>query len=422
MDSPTASEQGRRFGTLTVQHMPVREPVHPLATPIFASSTFILDSAAHGARLSSAGHFVQNEQHSSSELLEPSEQVQLSESPWLYSRWANPTSDVCARILAQLEGGANALMCASGMAAITTALFANLKSGDHVVTSEVLYGGTHEVMKSVLPSYGIEVSFVDSRDISNYAAAIKPNTKILYGETITNPTMAVLDLEGFGALGKSHPGLVTLVDNTFASPRNQNPIKYGVDIVIHSATKYIGGHSDVIAGAIVSATKEIHECVFRTLKLFGGTLSPFDCFLLVRGLKTLDVRMERHNHNALCLARFLEGHPKVKRVWYPGLESHPQHQLAKSQLKGFGGMVAFEVDGGAEGGRKVIESVRIITLAVSLGGVESLIEQPSTMTHCMVSREERAQSGITDGLLRFSVGIESTEDLIADLTQALNRL
>jgi cystathionine beta-lyase/cystathionine gamma-synthase len=230
--------------------------------------------------------------------------------------------------------------------------------------------------------------------------------------------MSIIDIEELGNIGKSN-SIITMIDSTFASPYNQNPINMGIDVVIHSATKYLGGHSDIIAGSITSADKDTHKQIFQTLKLFGGTLSPFDSFLLARGIKTLDVRMERHNENGITIANFLENHSKIERVFYPGLSSHAQHDIAKKQMRGFGGMIAFEVKGGAAEGQKVIENLDVIVLAVSLGGVESLVEQASTMTHSMVSREDRLKGGITDGLIRFSVGLESTKDLKNDLSKAL---
>ncbi|MHA2089365.1 MAG: trans-sulfuration enzyme family protein [Candidatus Kariarchaeaceae archaeon] len=392
----------RDFETKATRTHKVRGPVHPLAVPIYASSTYELESAKHGAALSEL-------------------QKVDGQSPWLYSRWGNPTTDVTARAITHLENGYASFVTSSGMAAISTALFSALKGGDHIVAPNPVYGGTHELFQKILPQYGVEVTMVDGTSIGEYQEAIKDNTKVLYGETPANPTMSILDLAEFGRVAKEN-SVLTMVDSTFGSPYNQQPIGQGVDVVLHSATKYLGGHSDIIAGSVTSSTKEFHSRVFQTLKLFGGTLSPFDSFLLSRGIKTLAVRVEKHNQNALQVADFLENHQKIKRVYYPGLSSHPQHEIAKKQMRGFGGMIAFEVNGGAAEGQKVIENLDVITLAVSLGGVESLIEQASTMTHTMVPREERLKSGITDGLIRFSVGLESANDLIDDLTSALDRI
>jgi methionine-gamma-lyase len=326
---------------------------------------------------------------------------------------------VTANKLAQLEGGFGAHITSSGMAAVTTSLFTFLKSGDHVISKRDVYGGTYEVMKDLLPKFGIEVTFVN--DEVEVEKAIKENTKVIYVETPANPTLAITDLEMIAKIANSR-NIITIVDSTFATPVNQNPLQFGFDIVIHSCTKYLGGHSDLTAGCIISKTQEIHEQIFQSIKLFGCNLSPFDSYLLHRGIKTLDVRMERHNNNAMKIAKFLESHNRVERVYYPGLPSHPSHEKAKKQMRGFGGMIAFEVKGGVEGGRTVLENVKLIHLAVSLGGVESLIEQASTMTHTMVSREDRLKGGITDGLIRLSVGIEDVEDLIEDLDQALNKI
>ena len=391
-----------KFATKVVEHEKIRGPVEPLTPPIYATATYKLNSAAHGARLSS--------------LEEPHEE----EGPWLYSRWGNPTTDIAARIINKLENGYQTFVTSSGMAAVSTALFSHLKAGDHVVAPEPVYGGTHEIFSKTLPSYGVEVSWVDGTNIEAYKAAIKENTKVIYGETPANPTMSLCDLKGLGDLSKEC-GVTSMVDSTFASPYNQQPINFGVNVVIHSATKYLGGHHDITAGAIVVNNQESAKKVFQTLKLFGGIQSPYEAYLLTRGMKTLDVRMERHNRNAMKIAQFLVNHEKIEKVYYPGLESHPQHDLAMRQMhNGFGGMIAFDVKGGVEAGTKLIENLKIITLAVSLGGVSSLVEHAASMTHTMVSREERLKGGITDGLIRFSVGIEDVDDIINDLKQALS--
>jgi len=283
------------------------------------------------------------------------------------------------------------------------------------------YGGTHELVSTILSRFNIEVTWVDSSNVANYETAIKKNTKLLYGETPANPTMSLLDLEQFGKLGIKY-SIPSAVDSTFGSPYNQNPLKYGIDIVIHSATKYLGGHSDLVAGSITCSRRDLMEKIYPQYKLFGNGLPAFDSFLLARGIKTLDVRMERHNAVALKVAQFLEQHPKIEKVHYPGLKSHPYHELAKKQMKGFGGMISFEVRGGSEAGRKLIESVKLITLAVSLGGIESLIEHAASMTHLNVPPEERLKAGITDGLIRLSIGLEHHEDLIKDLNQALEKI
>jgi len=262
---------------------------------------------------------------------------------------------------------------------------------------------------------------VDGREVEAFRRAITDKTKMLYGETPANPNMSLLDLEEFGKLGKEK-NILTVVDSTFASPYNQTPLTYGIDIVIHSCTKYMNGHHDVLMGAICSASEKNHKHLYHNLRIYGAVPSAFDSYLLLRGLKTLSLRMERHNANGLRIATYLSQHPKISQVWYPGLPSHPQYEVAKKQMKGFGGMIAFDVKGGAEAGRTLIENVRIINLAVSLGGVESLIEQASTITHVMIPREERLQAGITDGMIRLSVGVEDCEDLIKDLEQAFAKI
>eukprot|EP01133_Synstelium_polycarpum_P001181 gene1181-1358_t len=389
---------------VATQRIDIRGPVHPVATPIYLSSNYVFDSASHGATLCEQ------------------KETKDGQSPWIYTRWGNPTTDVAEQLITKLEGGVQTFVTASGMAAISTTLLALLKAGDHAVATSNIYGGTHEFFSDVLPKLGVEVSWADPRDIDAFAAAIRPNTRVIYGETPANPTMVLMDLEAFGALGKAR-GVYTIVDSTFGSAYNQTPISYGVDVVVHSATKYYGGHSDLVAGCITVASDSLSHKIGHYVRLMGCTPAPQTSYLLQRGLKTLALRMSRHNENAMAIARHLIAHPKVAAVHYPGLESHPQHELAKKQMKrGYGGMIAFEVKGGADGGRQVIESLQIITLAVSLGGVESLIEQASTMTHTMVPREERERVGITDGLLRLSVGCENVDDLIADLNNALSKI
>jgi len=312
----------------------------------------------------------------------------------------------------------------SGMAAISTTLFALLKAGDHCVVHSPIYGGTHETF-DLLSTFGVEVTRVplpQDGNIEGYRNSIKPNTKLLYAETPANPLCAVIDLQGLSQLAKENNAL-TVVDSTFASPINQSPIPdFGIDVVIHSCTKFLGGHSDILAGSVSVNSHELEDKIWQCRKLFGGVLSPFDCFLLARGIKTLDLRVTRQNENAFFLAQWLEKHPKVERVYYPGLPSHPAHAVAAKQMKGFGGMISFEVKGGTKAGKKVAESVKLITLAVSLGGVESLICHAASTTHAMVPPEVRQRGGIGDGLIRFSVGIEDKNDLLRDLEQALNQV
>lgn len=391
-----------KFATKCVKNIPVNGTVNPVSPPIYSSSTYILDSAEHGASLSEY------------------EEIE-GKSSYLYSRWANPTTDIASNMINNLEGGFGTHLTSSGMSAVSTTLMTFLKSGDHIVIPHNVYGGTHELLDKFMPSLGIQISYVKTNDINEYESKIQKNTKLIYTETPSNPTISCTDLKELSKLGKLK-NITTCVDSTFASPYNTNPIDFGIDIVIHSCTKYLGGHSDIIAGSVTSNSEEHHKKIYQTLKLFGGILSPFDSFLLARGIKTLDVRMERHNKNALEIAKFLSKHKNIENVFYPGLESHKDHKIAKKQMKGFGGMISFEVKGRAETGRKLIENLKVIHLAVSLGGVESLIEQASTMTHTMVKREDRLEAGITDGLIRFSVGLEDVEDLKQDLEQGLNKL
>ncbi|XP_062500980.1 L-methionine gamma-lyase-like isoform X2 [Corticium candelabrum] len=328
-------------------------------------------------------------------------------------------------MIQHLEQAEGTLLLPSGMAAITTCLLTLLKTGDHVVAANVLYSGTTWSLRNTFARWGLEVSWVDGSSVEEYRKAIKPNTKLLYNETPANPLMGIVDLEVFGQLSVTNPDLITVVDSTFASPYLQQPIKYGVDIVVHSCTKYMGGHSDLTAGCISFRSQQLFQKVYHEAKTIGTlALSPFDAFLLHRGLKTLHIRMQKHSANALVLAQFLKSHPKVTRVYYPGLPSHPGHETAKKQMKQFGGMISFEVAGGLEAGKQLVEATRVFVLAVSLGGIESLIEHPASMTHtrAIITSEDQASANITDGLLRLSVGIEEVDVLKADLAQALDKV
>ena len=334
-----------------------------------------------------------------------------------YSRSDNPTRTAYQACLASLEGAKHALAFASGLAA-TDALLHQLRPGDHVVASDDGYGGSFRIFDKVYRKHGIDFTFVDLRDHAKAEAAFKPTTKLLWLETPTNPLLKVLDIAALSALAKKK-GAITAVDNTFMSPYFQNPLKLGADVVAHSVTKYINGHSDVVGGALMMNRADLYEPLKFTQNAVGAVPAPLECFLVMRGIKTLHVRMERHAQSALELARFLEKHPKVDRVIYPGLESHPQHRLAREQMSGFGGMITFFTKGGLAESRRVLEKVKIFTLAESLGGVESLIEHPAIMTHASVPAETRQELGISDTLIRVSVGIEDLADLKEDLTQAL---
>ena len=337
----------------------------------------------------------------------------------VYPRYFNThNQNVVNSKIAALEGGESSLIFSSGMAAITTALFSLLNKGDHAVFYSELYGGTFNLLISEFEKKGIKYSIVNQQNEEEFSKVIRPETKIIYFESPTNPLLSIVDISLIVDIAKKHD-IISLIDNTFASPINQNPIAFGVDVVIHSGTKYLGGHSDLCFGAIVSTDKIINK-IHKTAINLGGNLNPFDCYLIERSIKTLDVRVKRHNENALAIAQFLHGHDKVKNVFYPGLESHIGFEIAKKQMLGFGGMLSFELT--TENQEKIIEfldTLKLVTKALSLGGVESSICSPALTSHIKMNREERMEIGITDGLLRLSVGIENVEDLKADFENAL---
>ena len=339
---------------------------------------------------------------------------------YLYTRFDNPTVRAIERKMAVLEGSEDAAAFSSGMAAITTTLLTLVSKGDHVVASRDLYGGTLTFIQEMLPQFGVEVSLVDAADLSQVKEAIKKNTRVIYAEAPTNPTLKIVDLPRLATLAKKH-GVTTVVDSTLATPYNLTPIKFGIDIVVHSATKYLGGHNDITAG-IVCSSKEFIQKLKKTRKILGGTLDPMAAWLLLRGLKTLALRMERHNQNGMQIAQFLEKHPKIAKVYYPGLPSHPQHSLAKKQMRGYGGVVSFEIKGDFEKTVQFVESLKLCLLAASLGGTETLATQPTTSSHYFITPEQRQKLGITDQLVRLALGIEDPEDIITDLKQALNKI
>ena len=334
-----------------------------------------------------------------------------------YSRSGNPTRKALEDCVAALEGGKHGFVFATGMAAEAT-LLAGLSQGDHVLVHDDLYGGTYRLLTKVTANAGVQIEFVNMRDLQALGKAIRPNTKLIWTETPTNPLMNLLDLAAIGKLARQR-GVATVCDNTFLSPYFQRPLELGIDLVLHSTTKYINGHSDVVGGAIVASDAAWAEKIAFLQNAMGTCAGPQDCFLVLRGIKTLAVRMEAHNRNALQLARWLAEHPKVKTVLHPGLESHPQHALARRQMSGFGGTFSFRLRGGKDEAFRFLGGVKLFTLAESLGGVESLIEHPATMTHVSMPEEVRKAVGITDDLIRISVGIEHVEDLRADLAAAL---
>ena len=333
-----------------------------------------------------------------------------------YSRTGNPTRNALEVLIKDIEGGTAGFAFGSGMAAITAVIML-FNSGDHVILTDDVYGGTFRVMTKVLNRFGIDSTFVDTSNLDNIKSEIRPNTKAIYLETPTNPLLKITDIEAAVKLAKEHQ-LLTIVDNTFSTPYWQNPIELGADIVLHSATKYIGGHSDVVAGLVVVNSDKLAEDLHFVQNSTGGVLGPQDSWLLIRGIKTLGIRMEETETNTAEIVKFLQSHPKVKKVFYPGIESHPNHEIAKKQARGFGGMVSFDV-GSAENADQLLSKIKYFTLAESLGAVESLISVPARMTHASIPAERRADLGITDGLVRISVGLEDVEDLIDDLTQAL---
>ncbi len=337
---------------------------------------------------------------------------------YVYTRWANPTVTVLEKRVAALEGAEGCVATASGMAAIATTLLASLKAGDHVVAAKAIYPSTFAVLSQDFSQYGIETTFVDATDIENVADAMRPNTRVVYMETPGNPLLALCDLEEIARIARD-AGAVSICDNTFATPINQRPLELGMDIVLHAATKYLCGHGDAVGGLIVGRQDFIERTRTHTLRYFGGILAPFNAYLITRGITTLPLRMKQHNENAMRVAEFLENHSAVASVSYPGLVSHPQHLIAKKQMRGFGGMVSFELKGGLDAGARMMNKVKLCALATSLGDARTLISHPATTSHVVVSREERIKQGVTDGLVRLSVGIEDVNDIVADLEQAM---
>jgi cystathionine beta-lyase/cystathionine gamma-synthase len=336
-----------------------------------------------------------------------------------YSRTDNPTRTALQNALASLEGAKYGLAFSSGMGAATTTMLL-FKRGDHVISSRDVYGGTYRLFKQVLEDFGLAFSFVETSNLKTVERAVTKRTRLLWIESPTNPLLRIADIRAAAKIAHQH-GALCLVDNTFASPYFQRPLQLGADMVLHSTTKYLGGHADVVGGAICLNDRGLHQRLKYLQNAAGATPSPFDCFLTLRGIKTLALRMREHEKNATRTARFLKNHPRVRRVYYPGLSDHPGHDIAAAQMDGFSGMVSFEVRGGLAAARRVLSRLRIFKIAESLGGVESLVELPAIMTHASIPKEERRKAGLDDGLIRLSVGIEDVEDLIGDLQQALGR-
>jgi len=397
MDKEHMKKMG--FGTKAIHGGHKKELMSgALATPIYQTATFVFDSAEQGGR-----RFAGEEQG------------------YIYSRLGNPTNTELEERLAMLEGAEAAVSTASGIGAITSALWTALKAGDHVIASETLYGCTFAFLSHGLTRFGVEVTFVDASNPDNVKMAMKENTRVVYLETPANPTLKIMDLEAISKIAHEKDDCLVVMDNTFCTPYIQRPIEFGVDVVVHSATKYLNGHGDVIAGFVAGTEDFIKQVRLFGLKdMTGAVLSPFDAFLVIRGMKTLEVRMEKHCKNAMEIAEFLEAHPAVTKVYYPGLKSFSQYELAKKQMSLPGAMIAFELKGGIEEGRKLMNSLELCGLAVSLGDAETLVQHPASMTHSPYTQEERMAAGISDGLVRISVGLETADDIIADLKQALD--
>ncbi|NYB75093.1 aminotransferase class I/II-fold pyridoxal phosphate-dependent enzyme [Sedimentibacter hydroxybenzoicus DSM 7310] len=388
-----------KFNTKTIHFGEVRDKQFGAhITPIYQTSTFIFDDCAQGG-----------------------DRFAGRDDGYKYTRLGNPNTHEIARRMAALDETDMGLYTSTGMSAVSTALLGLMKSGDHLISSDCIYGGTVGVIDKVITSYGIEADYVKVNDYELFRKAFKTNTKVVYIETPANPTLELIDIKKVAEITHEN-GAVLIVDNTFLTPYLQRPMTLGADVAVYSVTKYINGHGDVVGGVITGKKEYINKINNPYLVNLGGTGSPFDAWLVSRGLKTLGLRMDRHCSNAMAVAKYLEANPKVAVVYYPGLESFPQHELAKKQMDDFGGMIAFELKGGFEAGEKLLNNLKIISLAVSLGGVDSLIQHPASMTHAAVPKEERLKGGITDGLVRLSVGIEDLEDIIEDIEKGFAKV
>lgn len=366
----------------------------PVAAPIWQSSTFEFEEPERVADAATA-----------------------SQPETFYTRYGNPNFTAVQDAIATLEGAEAALVTGSGMGAIMLVFLGVLRAGDHLIAQKTHYVGTMKALENWLPRYGIDVTMVDQTDLSSFEAAVRPETRLIYMETPTNPTLAMTDLAGVAALARAR-GIVTCMDNTFATPINQRPLEHGIDLVVHSATKYLGGHSDVTAGAVVGK-QELIEHLWYALTIYGMISHPFEAWLLARGLQTLPFRVARQNSSAMSVAESLESDPRVERVYYPGLPSHPQHELAKRQMHAYGGMLAFELAGGFEAARAFTARLNLARRAVSLGGTETLVVHAASMIHARLTPEQRAEAGISENLIRVSIGLEAPGDIMADFDQAL---
>ena len=388
------------LGTTAIHAGTLKNLYGTLAMPIYQTSTFIFDSAEQGGR-----------------------RFALEEAGYIYTRLGNPTTTVLENKIAALEEGEAAVATSSGMGAISSTLWTVLKAGDHVVTDKTLYGCTFALMCHGLTRFGIDVTFVDTSNLDEVKNAMKENTRVVYLETPANPNLKIVDIEALAKLAHTNPNTLVIVDNTFATPYMQKPLTLGADVVVHSVTKYINGHGDVIAGLVITNKALADQIRFVGLKdMTGAVLGPQDAYYIIRGMKTFEIRMERHCKNARKVVEFLNNHPKIEKVYYPGLETHPGYEIAKKQMKDFGAMISFELKGGFEAGKTLLNSLKLCSLAVSLGDTETLIQHPASMTHSPYTKEEREAAGITDGLVRLSVGLENVEDIIADLEHGLEKI
>lgn len=386
-----------KFDSILVHGSGEHDEFGAAVMPIYQTSTFRFKNADHGAACFAG------------------------EDPgYIYTRIGNPTINALEVTLAKLENAARCVVVSSGMAAVNTVYMAFLKAGDHIVSTDAVYGPSRVVMEKWWSRFGVESTYVDTTNLENIEKAIRPNTKMLYLETPTNPTIAITDLKKASAIAHKH-NMIVVVDNTFCSPVLQRPLDLGADVVLHSMTKFLNGHADIVAGAVMVKTDELDKIVRPTMVNLGCNMDPTQAYMVIRGLKTLSIRVKKQQESAQKIAEWLEKHPKIASVSYPGLPSHPQYELGKQQMDGPGSLISFELKGGIDAGKKLMENTKLILLAVSLGGVESLISHPASMTHSKMSKDARMSSGITDGLVRFAVGIEDCEDIQADLEQALSK-
>ena len=390
--------KNKGFDTKLVHAGDFHEEFGAAVVPIYQTSTFAFKNAQHGADLFAG-----------------------KEKGYIYTRIGNPTIDALENKLAQLENGYRGVVMASGMSAVTTLYSALLKQGDHMISTGAVYGPSRAVMESIFAGFGVESTYTDTSVLENIEKAIKPNTKLLYLETPANPTIQLTDIRKASEIAHKH-NILVCVDNTFSSPYLQKPLDLGADIVLHSLTKFINGHADIVGGALIAKDEQVYAKLRKTMTYMGGNMDPHQAYMVIRGVKTLSLRIEKAQENAMKIAEYLENHSKVEWIKYPGLKSFAQHELAKEQMNGFGSMISFGVKGGLEGGKILMDNVKLALLAVSLGGVETLIQHPASMTHAALSKEERLQADITDELVRFSVGIEDVDDIIADLDQALAKI